>query len=73
MGIGEQDPAGGQAIHVGSFGLRVSSETANPVVEIIDRDEKDVGFLQRIGSDLKVEKAKAEKNEGKVSEYHGFI
>ena len=67
MSVGEQHTAGRQAIHVWSFRLRVPPHAADPIVEIIDGDEKDVGFLQRIGSDLKVEKAKAEKNEGKVS------
>jgi len=67
MSVGEQHAAGRQAIHVWSLCLRMSSHATDPVIEIIDGDEKDVGFLQRIGSDLKVEKAKAEKNEGKVS------
>lgn len=52
MGIGEQCAAFGEAIDVRREGLRMALEAPDPVVEIIDSDEQDVGFLrQRRGAE----------------------
>ena len=42
VGVGEEDGLGGESLEVRSEGLRVTSEGANPVVEVIDGDEEDV-------------------------------
>ena len=43
MGVGEGDAHFGKTVDVGSLGLGVAAEVANPVVEVIDGDEEDVG------------------------------
>ena len=42
MGIGEQDPPRSEPVHIGGECLRVPLETTDPVVKIIDRNEKNV-------------------------------
>jgi hypothetical protein len=44
MGVGEKHTALCETIDVGGFGLRMAPETANPVVEVVDGDEEDVGL-----------------------------
>ena len=51
MSIGKQDATCSQPIEIGSDRLRMSPHAANPVVEIIQRDEEYVrlcGFFLRI-------------------------
>ena len=43
MGVFKKNSGGRQTIEVRSLGLRMSSETAHPIVKIIKRDEKDIG------------------------------
>ena len=43
MSVGKQDAAGGEAIDVGGFGLRVSSQAPDPIIQIVHRDEKNIG------------------------------
>ena len=42
MGIGEQDPPRSESVHIGGECLWVPLETTDPVVKIIDRNEKNV-------------------------------
>jgi hypothetical protein len=46
MGVGEQHPARGQAIEVGRLGVRMSTQAADPIVQVIDGDEQDIGALR---------------------------
>ena len=39
-------PRGGQPVDVRRLGLRVPSEAADPVVQVVDRDEEDVGAVR---------------------------
>ncbi len=51
MSVGKQDATCSQPIEIGSDRLRMSPHAANPVVEIIQRDEENVrpcGFFLRI-------------------------
>ena len=43
VGVGEEDGLGGEALEVRSEGLGVTTEGTDPVVEVIDGDEEDVG------------------------------
>ena len=45
MGIPERDSHPGQAIDVRGAGLSIAIEVTDPVVEVVDRDEKDIGPL----------------------------
>lgn len=47
VGVEENGALGGELVDVGSFGIGMSAEAADPVVLIIDRDEEDVGLLCR--------------------------
>jgi len=47
MGLLEEDPLARKLVDVGSFRLRMSAETANPVVQIVNRDEQDVRLVDR--------------------------
>ena len=53
MRIGEHHALGSQFVHVRRPGLRVALKGARPVIQIIDRDEEDIGSvglsLNRIG------------------------
>ena len=53
MGLGEQDSTLGQCIHVRRLDLGVAAEAADPVVQIVDRDEQDVVRFRRncVGAD----------------------
>ena len=42
MSVAKQDPAGRQAIKIGSDCLGMPTETTNPVIEIVHRDEQDI-------------------------------
>ena len=42
MGIGKKDARGSQAIKIGGSSLRVSTQAADPVIEIVHGDEQDV-------------------------------
>ena len=45
MGIGEKNPALGKAVEIRRDRLRIAAHAANPVIQIIHRNEEDVGFL----------------------------
>lgn len=47
VGVAEKDAAFGETIQVGREGLRMSAHATDPVIEIVQGDEKDVGFLGR--------------------------
>ena len=51
VGIGEQHATGGQAINVGSVNTFSSPHAVDPVIQIIDRDEKDIGPPRGLGKD----------------------
>ena len=51
MRVGEQHPALGQAIHVRRQRLRMPAKAANPVIQIIDCDEKDVRLGRSVRDD----------------------
>ena len=40
VGIGKKRPACGEPVNVRRFDLRVTAQRADPVVQIINRDEK---------------------------------
>ena len=44
MGVGEEHARSGQTIEVGCASLRVTAEATDPVVQIINGDEEDVGL-----------------------------
>jgi hypothetical protein len=50
-GIREKHIACDQAIDVWDFGLWMSAETFNPIIEVIDGDEQHVGFSVRFGGE----------------------
>ena len=47
MGVGEEHARGGQPIEVGRASLRMAAKATDPVVQIIDGDEEDVGLGDR--------------------------
>ena len=47
MGIREQRAPGGEAIDVGGLRLGMTAEATDPVIQIVDGDEQDVGRLMR--------------------------
>ena len=49
MSVGEKNPSSGEPVNVGRPGVRMPTEAANPVVQIIDGDEEDIGFSGRLG------------------------
>ena len=65
MGVCEEGTAGGEAIDVGSFHLGVSSHAADPVVQVIDCDEEDVGSFGSPG-----QKRESQKEGWKAKEVH---
>ena len=46
MGIGEQRAARGEPIDVGCFDLRMTTQTADPIVLIIDRQEQHIRLIR---------------------------
>ena len=55
MGVGEQHPTGGETINVGSVNAFSSPHAVDPVIQIIDRDEEDVGSPRGLGEDPGIE------------------
>lgn len=49
MGVIEIDSAAGQMIDVRRPGLWIPSHTTNPVIQVVDGDEQNVGFLECYG------------------------
>ena len=47
MGACEQHPSGCESIDVGSPGVRMPTEAADPVIQIVYSDEQDIGFFRR--------------------------
>jgi len=50
MGVGEITAPFCQSIHVRRDRVRVASEESNPVVEIVNANHQDVGFIRRFGT-----------------------
>ena len=46
MGIREDNPSFGKAIHVRRQRLRMSAKKADPIVQVIDGDEQDIGTVK---------------------------
>lgn len=42
MSIREQSAHRGQTVEIGGLGLGVASETADPIIQIVYRDEQDI-------------------------------
>jgi len=59
MGIGEEDAPGSETIHVGGKCLRMPLEAADPVIQVIDRNKKNVWALST---------RSARQNQGKEEE-----
>ena len=47
MGIGKEHTGSGQAIKIGSPRLGMSSQAPNPVIQIVECNEQDIGFRYR--------------------------
>ena len=45
MGVGKKDTAGRETVKIRCLGLRMTAKTSNPIVQIIDGDKKDIGFV----------------------------
>ena len=43
VGVGEGDPTPGEAVEVGRLDLRMAPQRPDPVIEVVDRDEEDIG------------------------------
>jgi hypothetical protein len=50
MGVGKNSAPFCQRIHMRRDRVRVASEESNPVVEIVDANHQDVGFIGRFGT-----------------------
>ncbi len=48
MGVGKQRAPRGKPVEVGSLYLRVPAQTADPIIQVIDGDEEDIGFFLSI-------------------------
>lgn len=68
MRIGEQHPAGRQPVKIRRTGLRMSTQAANPVVEIIHGDKQDVWLDLRTGRNVLV--CKTTRSDGEVDEHN---
>ena len=64
VGVGEENGLRGEALKVGSEALRMASKRTDPVVQVIDRDEEDVGSVRGL--------CFKSKGEGKESEKQAF-
>ena len=51
MGLFKEHSPLGEGIDVRCLGLRMSTETTNPVIQVIDRDEQDIGVLGPLAVD----------------------
>ena len=62
MRVVEEHPPCREPINVRCLCLRVPAHAADPVIEIIDGDEQDIGFggVSRLGSSLSSEGSRAE-------------
>ena len=74
MGVGEERAARGEAVHVRRLHLRMPSETADPVVLIVNGEEEDVG-LRRGGGRAAQNAKECEKSdeEANVSGFHSVL
>ena len=45
MSFSKQNPSAGQGIHMRCDCLRMTSQTSNPVIEIVHHDHQDIGWL----------------------------
>lgn len=75
MGIGEKHTAFCQTIDIRGFGLRMTVEASDPIVEVIDSDKQDVGLISgewgAEGRDEKKEsRAKAQRRKVGLSFQH---
>ena len=74
MSVGEEHAAAREAVEVRRPCLRMTAQNADPVIEIVDRNEEDVGLFDRRRSsglswDSKQE-SEAEKDKGEVTMFH---
>ena len=44
MGVGEENTALGQPVYIGRFCVWMAVQAPDPVIQIINGDEEDVGF-----------------------------
>ena len=61
MGIGEKSPALGEAVEIRRDRLRITAHAANPVIQIIHRNEEDVGLLSFPENGRRQEQEQSEK------------
>ena len=69
MGIGKGCAHGCETVNVWRFRLRVSAEMANPMIQVIDRDEEHVGL---IFSEQKTADKKSKYN-GQIPYFHSLF
>ena len=63
MGLFKEHAPLGEGIDIRRFGLRMTTETTNPVVQIIDGNEQNVRLFSRKATDCRChENAKAQKS-----------
>jgi len=63
MGLFKEYTPRCKPIDIGCLGLRMTTEATDPVVEVIDGDEQDVGSFSRKATDCRCkENAKAQKS-----------
>ena len=69
VGVGEKDATFREGVDVRGIGIRVPPEAADPVIEIVDREEKKIGAVFGLGRGEK-------QDEGKktgLSFFHGEV
>ena len=69
MGIGESDRPFCEAVELGSDHPGVIIEWGNIIVEVIDRDEQNIGFVLCMGRETRKPKA-TENGQGEQQTFH---
>jgi hypothetical protein len=62
MGVGEIPASPCQCIHVRRSRFRMASKESDPVVEIVDADHQNVGFVRLFGSSASCSKLKRQRD-----------
>ena len=62
-------PHGSQPVDVRSLGLRVSTQMTHPVVQVVDRNEENVGPIVRRDD----ASGQGSKNKGQEQSFHGEV
>ena len=57
MGVCKGGPTSGEAINHRCSHLRMTAEGSDPVVEIVDRNEENVGFHRHVGFGVRTSEA----------------